>query len=99
MQPRALLSYNEWLSSQSVQMKRYNERCCVISDVWERSLMEAIIPNHFDEDGLWLKMIKITFEMVCDEIGALVSPGDQSHDLLRQSHMTFRCTLVFLWFT
>ncbi len=64
-------------------------------DVWEckciRDFWEVIILNHVD-DGLWLshfKMIKIAFEMVCNEINAPVSSVIQSHDMLRQIHLTF----------
>lgn len=47
------------------------------------------MPNHFD-DGLCLrhfKIIKITFEIVCDEIGVLVSSDIPLYDLLRQSQL------------
>lgn len=47
--------------------------------------------NRFDE-GHWLRhfsIIKTIVEMVCDEIGVMVRSVVQSHDLLRQSHMTF----------
>jgi len=48
--------------------------------------LERINPNHFD-DRLWLRhfrMIKPTFEILCNYIFQLVSPVIQSHPLLGQ---------------
>uniref|UniRef100_A0A673HX22 DDE Tnp4 domain-containing protein n=1 Tax=Sinocyclocheilus rhinocerous TaxID=307959 RepID=A0A673HX22_9TELE len=46
-----------------------------------RQFWEVIIPNHFD-DRLWLRhfrVTKTTFQMLCNEIGLLVSPLMPSH--------------------
>jgi len=51
----------------------------------------VLVPNNFD-NRLQLRnfiMTKPAFEMLCNEMGLLVSPVIQSHPLLRQSREFF----------
>lgn len=65
------------------------------NDIRERSrvreICEVILPNRFD-DRLWLRnfrMTKTAFEMLRSAGYSSYMPTHQSHDLSRQSHMTF----------
>lgn len=55
--------------------------CLIFGNGIVRLFWEVIIPNHCDKK-LWLghfRMTKTTFEMLCNEIGRLVSPVMLTH--------------------
>ncbi len=62
--------------------------------MWEHRFsnqIKLIEANYFAE-WLWLRqfrMTETTFESWCNDIGSLVRPVIQSHDLLRKSHKLF----------
>ncbi len=78
--------------------------------MWEHRFsnqIKLIEANYFAE-WLWLRqfrMTETTFESWCNDIGSVVRPVIQSHDLLRKSHLSFllcvkkcfrlRCAHVF----